>query len=428
MHFLSFQDRESLNSYDFEIGTINKTGETAVTSYLQQLKTSSLQRSMSISKSFLSAGSKAAQSKLKSLLGDVTEEGKQKLWQMQAEILTKELSQLKGAAMKVGQLVAVYGDQFFPEPFVKKFAELQDDSIRLSWSEIEKCLNRSLGKQKVAELEIEKEAFAAASIGQVHKATIKASGEIICLKIQYPGIAKAIDSDIATLTGIFKMMSLLPVDSSGFQDFLAEAKKMLKREVDYKSEKAMTDFFREAYSHDERIKIPKTYDRYSSSRVLATEFCEGVSIDSEQVKAISQSRRDHLAQAIIDSYFYEVYDLRHIQSDTHFGNFKVRLGEKQDQLVMLDFGACKKYKKNFVEAVLSAQYGVWNRDREQVEEALFELELVNTNDSRDVIEGYIELVFLHFACYSDPESQYYDVEAMNEDGRFLLQNQHVSEG
>ena len=243
MHFLSFQDRESLNSYDFEIGTINKTGETAVTSYLQQLKTSSLQRSMSISKSFLSAGSKAAQSKLKSLLGDVTEEGKQKLWQMQAEILTKELSQLKGAAMKVGQLVAVYGDQFFPEPFVKKFAELQDDSIRLSWSEIEKCLNRSLGKQKVAELEIEKEAFAAASIGQVHKATIKASGEIICLKIQYPGIAKAIDSDIATLTGIFKMMSLLPVDSSGFQDFLAEAKKMLKREVDYKSEKAMTDFF-----------------------------------------------------------------------------------------------------------------------------------------------------------------------------------------
>ena len=332
-------------------------------SYLQQLKTSSLQRSVSLSRSVLSAGSKAAQSKLSSLLGDRAEDSKNRLWQMQAEILTKELSQLKGAAMKIGQLIAVYGDQFLPEPFVKKFAELQEDSIRLSWPEIEKTLVRSLGKEKMSELDIEKEAFAAASIGQVHRASIKSTGERICLKIQYPGIAKTIDSDIATLSKIFKMMSLLPIDSSRFEDFLAEAKQMLKKEVDYKSEKSLTDFFRQAYSHDTRIKVPKTYSRYSTARVLATEYCEGVSIESEDIKELSQKRKDSISQTIIDAYFYEIYELRYIQSDTHFGNFKIQLSEAGDKLVMLDFGACKKYKKSFVKSVLQAQQGVWERDR-----------------------------------------------------------------
>jgi predicted unusual protein kinase regulating ubiquinone biosynthesis (AarF/ABC1/UbiB family) len=215
-------------------------------------------------------------------------------------------------------------------------------------------------------------------------------------------------------------MSLLPIDSSGFQDFLDEAKQMLKKEVDYKSEKAMTDFFREAYAHDERIKIPKTYARYSTTKVLATQFCEGISIDSEEVKALSQQRKDRLSQAIIDSYFYEIYDLRYIQSDTHFGNFKVELSETGDKLVMLDFGACKKYKKSFVKSILDAQQGVWDRDRERVQEALLSLEIITSKDSREIVEAYIELVFLHFACYSDEDSPYYDRAAMNEKGQFYF--------
>ena len=162
--------------------------------YLKKLKTTALNRSLSLSKAAVKVGTKAAGHTLKKYTGLDIEEGKQLLWEKQAEIIVKELSQLKGAAMKVGQTIAVFGDSFLPKPIVEKFSQLQEDSIQLKWPEIEKCLVRRLGKEKLAELDIEKEAFAAASIGQVHRASIKSTGERICLKIQYPGIAKTIDS------------------------------------------------------------------------------------------------------------------------------------------------------------------------------------------------------------------------------------------
>ena len=177
---------------------------------------------------------------------------------------------------------------------------------------------------------------------------------------------------------------------------------MLRKEVDYLAEKKMTDFYREAFKDDERVKVPKTYERYTTKKILATEFCEGVSLQDPSVKEISQERKDNLCQALLDVYFYELYELRVLQTDTHFGNFKFNVEKGQDQLVLLDFGACKKYTKSFVEAIKMSQNGVWQNDRVMVEKALWKCDFLRDTDSRDIIDSFIDLVFMHFASTASP--------------------------
>ena len=395
--------------------------------YLKKLKTTALNRSLSLSKAAVKVGTKAAGHTLKKYTGLDIEEGKQLLWEKQADIIVKELSQLKGAAMKVGQTIAVFGDSFLPRPIVDKFAQLQEDSIQLKWPQIEKCLKRRLGSEKLAELEVEKEAFAAASIGQVHKAVIKETGEVICLKVQYPGVEAAIDSDINTIKKIFQVMKVLPIDSSQFDEVIGEVRSMLRKEVDYLAEKKMTDFYREAFKDDKRVKVPKTYERYTTKKILATEFCEGVSLQDPSVKEISQERKDNLCQALLDVYFYELYELRVLQTDTHFGNFKFNVDKGQDQLVLLDFGACKKYTKSFVEAIKMSQNGVWQNDRVMVEKALWKCDFLRDTDSRDIIDSFVDLVFMHFGFYCEPDSEYYEDYAFDDNGKFLFSKSKMIE-
>ena len=141
-------------------------------------------------------------------------------------------------------------------------------------------------------------------IGQVHKAKIKSTGEIICLKVQYPGVGDAIDSDVDTIRRIFKVMKILPVDSSQFDEVLDEAKTMLKREVDYIQEMKMTDFYREAYKDNPKLKVPKTYPRYTTKKVIATEFCEGISLSDPKVK------NSHRREEMVSARFYLIHTLK----------------------------------------------------------------------------------------------------------------------
>src|SRR5690606_19398227 len=119
-----------------------------------------------------------------------------KLLQNQAALLSNELGELKGSLMKAGQMLSMYGEHFLPPEANALLKSLQQDSRPLLWEAIEPHLKKYLPEEKLAELEIEKDALACASLGQVHRARIKATGEMICLKIQYPQVDKAIDSDL----------------------------------------------------------------------------------------------------------------------------------------------------------------------------------------------------------------------------------------
>ena len=354
---------------------------------------------------------------LKKWTGRDLDESKLLLWEKQADAVVQELTQLKGAAMKVGQMVAVIGDRFFPPSVVQKFSELQADSIKLEWPEVERCLVRRMGRELLSELEVEEKAFAAASIGQVHKAVIKSTGEVICLKIQYPGIDSAIDSDIKAVRRLIGLFKMLPVDSQELDDILKEIKMMMKREMDYRKELDNTNLFREALMDMPNVKVPKTYPRYSSKKILATEFCQGVSLDDISITELPDEKRQAVAQTIVNLHFRECFDLHLLQTDPHFGNFKLDVSDDGFKLVLLDFGAWKKLTNDFVASTLELIEGVWRNCDETIESGLTGLGYFYEDDSREIIDSFIDLVKAVFSFYLKEGHPYYDARVFDYQGR-----------
>ena len=189
-------------------------------------------------------------------------------------------------------------------------------------------------------------------MGQVHKARIKASGEVVCLKIQYPGVAKAIDNDLKSMRTLLTMMRLVPSHKQGFDDMMREVKSMLKQEVDYSRELQATELMRQRTESNPDIIVPKTYPEFSGPKILTSSFEEGVNMDSPQVQNLSQARRNRLGRIYAEHFLEELFEFQTVQTDPHFGNYKIRIGAaedgSEDKLILLDFGAVRKFSNDFI--------------------------------------------------------------------------------
>lgn len=317
---------------------------------LRSIRSGIVSRGLSLAKLSLGASSRLAAHKIGNLISgeDTSSERLQQLLISQVKALAEELGQLKGSLMKVGQMLSMYGEHFLPPEVNSILKSLQYQSPPLQWRAIKKLLSSELSAEKLAELDIEHTPVASASLGQVHRATIKKTGEVIALKIQYPGVAKAIESDIRTLRGIFSMAQLFP-RMPHLDELFNEVKEMLWQEVDYRKELEHTDYFRNAFNSDKRIVVPKTYPRFSTTKVLATSFEEGVSVDSKEVADLSQERRNRLALIALEVYYQELFKLGRVQTDPHIGNYRIRISnDGKDQLILLDFGALRIFDENFL--------------------------------------------------------------------------------
>lgn len=319
---------------------------------LKEIKSGMLSRGFALAKMGVTMGAKAAGHSL-SVAWNSENRGDlvKTLLTEQAVILARELGTLKGSVMKVGQMVSVLGEHLFPPEVNAVLKSLQNQSPPVEWESMERQLKRSLGAEAIANLEIDPEPFAAASIGQVHLAKIKKTGQKLALKIQYPGVDRSIASDVKALKSMLQVASLLP-KGPDWEEIFEEVKQMLTHEVDYVRERKTTDLFSQILAGDDRFVIPKTFEEFSSPRVLATSFEEGVSVDDPRVMALSQERRNALGMAALEYYFKELFVWRKMQTDPHFGNYRVRLAPQglekaKDQWIMLDFGAVREVPKRF---------------------------------------------------------------------------------
>jgi predicted unusual protein kinase regulating ubiquinone biosynthesis (AarF/ABC1/UbiB family) len=286
-------------------------------------------------------------------------------WVKQALSLTKELGELKGSVMKAGQMLSVYGEHFLPKEVNLILKQLQFESPPLEWVEMQKIINRNLGKEKAAELEIETESIACASLGQVHRAKIKSSGKDIVLKIQYPNLDKAIDSDIRALKNILSLSQLLP-KLPALDSVFAEIKAMLKQELDYEQERKELEFFRTALANDDRFVLPEPIPTYSTKKILAMTYLPGTRVDSAEVKNLSQSRRNTLGEAALSLYLDELFIHQAVQTDPHFGNYRIQINSNGgDKIVLYDFGAVRRLEKDFIEKYRELLASVFHHDKER---------------------------------------------------------------
>lgn len=362
---------------------------------LDQIKSSLFSRTMSLAKLSLNAGAGIAGQSLSGLFQ--TQEKKTENWNAflsaQAQIFTKEVGELKGSIMKAGQMLSMYGEYFFP-PEVNQFLKsLQQDSPALKWEAIEPLIRQYLGDEKYAELEIDHEALACASLGQVHRATIKKTGEQIVLKIQYPQVDKAIDSDLRAIRSFIQMIKILPKEFD-LDPVFSEIKTMLTQESDYEQEALKTEEFKSKLNNDPRYIVPKVYHQYSSKKILATSFESGLRIDSNVIQSLTQERRNYLAKNFLELFYWELFDWKELQTDPHAGNYKIRLNsEGKDQWVLYDFGATRKYPDSFLESYHGMIKGALLKDVELFSNSAKKLKFIYENDDVGLLELFESFCF-----------------------------------
>jgi predicted unusual protein kinase regulating ubiquinone biosynthesis (AarF/ABC1/UbiB family) len=306
----------------------------------------------------------------------------------QAEALAQELGRLKGSAQKAGQLLALLGQQVLPPQAVARLSELNDLARPVVWSALEPALRRAIGRERMAELEFDETPIGAASLGQVHRARRKADGAQLCFKIQYPGVADAIDSDVQSLGRLLMLSRIAPRDLD-LNPTLAELKRLLHQEADYARERAFTEEFARRLAGDPRFVVPRIYSEYSTPRVLAMSYEEGLSVQDAAVQALPLARRNRLAAALIELFLHEFFRWGLVQTDPNFGNYRFRLDEEgNDRIVLLDFGATRRFGEHFVDGYRDIVLGALFRDTPRVVRGSTRLKMLRPGLSQDIYDGY----------------------------------------
>lgn len=378
---------------------------------LTQIKSSVFSRSLSLAKLGLGASIKYASNK-------ITNSNIDDFINSQALSITKEFGELKGSLMKAGQMLSMYGEHFLPPEANKALKTLQTDSPPIEWRVMKKHLEEYLDSELISELEINPESIGSASMGQVHLATIKTTGKKLALKIQYPDVDKAIDSDVAALKKILSLSKILP-NGLDLTSVFEEIKIMLRQELDYTLEAQQTTLYRQLVGNDKRFVVPQVFERYSNSKVLATEYIEGLKADHNLVQSLSQERRNKISENFIDLYFKEIFEWNFVQTDPHLGNYKIQIDSLgNDRLVLLDFGATKKFEQSFISLYKKMIKGSIVYDEPLFLEAARGLGFIIDSDKADYITAFKTFCYETVEPFWTPEDTRNKQQRVSADGTY----------
>ncbi|MGH2950606.1 MAG: ABC1 kinase family protein [Solirubrobacterales bacterium] len=336
------------------------------------------------------------------------------------------LGEMKGAAMKIGQLASFVDTEFLPPEYAEMYQEqlgkLRTSAPPMPWKKVSKVLDEEWG-EPVSEhfADIEQEAFAAASIGQVHRATL-IDGRPVAVKIQYPGVAEALESDMRNAGMLVRLARALApgLDAKAVAEELRER---VMEELDYEYEAQNHRSFARAYRGHPFIYVPDVVTRLSRRRVLVAEYVEGMHFDA--VKELDDEQRSRFGEIVFRFCFGSIYHLQHFNADAHPGNYILMSDGK---VAFLDFGMTKKLDKEQIELEQRAVDAATRKDPEALRQALHDLGFVKNPTKLDA-ERLMEHVMLVGGWYledgeyqvsarrvmkiiesaSDPRSEYYSL-------------------
>ena len=341
--------------------------------------------------------------------------------------LASTLGEMKGAAMKLGQLASFVDTEFLPEEYrelyQEQLAKLRSSAEAMPWSKVVKVLEEEYDPERIDELfeDIEEEAFAAASIGQVHRATLP-DGRRVAVKIQYPGVAEALEADLRNMGTIVRLAKAIApgLDPKAIANELRER---VLEELDYEFEAQNQRDFARAYRDHPFIYVPRVISRLSRRRVLVTEYVEGLGF--EDVKQLPKPQRDRYGEIVFRFSFGSIYHLQHFNADAHPGNYVLMA---DGRVAFLDFGMTKKLDPEQIELEQRAVDAASRRDPEALREALHDLGFIK-NPSKFDAEHLMDHVMVVGGWYledreyevsarrvmkviestTDPRSEYYDL-------------------
>jgi len=304
--------------------------------------------------------------------------------------LADRLSHLRGAAMKLGQMISLDAGDLLPPELTQILEGLRERAHNMPPAQLEQVLVREWGKDwraRVAQFDMV--AIAAASIGQVHRATAH-DGRKLAIKIQYPGVRESIDSDVDNVASLLRMSGLLP-PGLNVSHLLAEAKRQLHEEADYLREGEQMQLFGRLLGDTPELAVPNLVTELSSDRVLAMTYLEGIPI--EAMASAAQPVRDHVASALLRLVLRELFEFGVMQTDPNFANYRYQTDT--GRLVLLDFGASRQVKSETVAAYRAMLRASLAGDGNRVREAALQAGILGraavTHHSAR-IDGMIDII------------------------------------
>ena len=324
----------------------------------------------------------------------------------QAQEIVKSLGQLKGAAMKAGQLLSMELRDVLPPEVIAILSQLQASGATVAFEEIRSILLEELGPARMAQLDVSPTPLASASIGQVHRATWRApdgTAHDLVLKVQFRGIADTIDSDLRLLEKIARLF--LAVQSKHFDvsAVFAELKDVLTRETDYAHEADALEQYRAHAAAVPGLRVPEVFRGLSTPRVLALSYEHGMTLDAYLATHPSRVEREKVAHQVLDLFFREFFEWGLVQTDANFANFLIR--PATGELVLLDFGATRVYPQAFRAQYRALLNATLARDRPAALAAAHALKLIAPEEpdaSRDALHALLEAVLIVFSPAVQP--------------------------
>jgi len=315
--------------------------------------------------------------------------------------IANQLASMRGAAMKLGQLISMDTGDFLPPELAAIMGRLREDADPMPKSQLVDTLNHAWGDNwQDSLLYFSFAPIAAASIGQVHKA-ITMDGKMLAIKVQYPGVKKSINSDVDNVATLIKLTGLVP-KSLDIAPLLEEAKQQLHQEADYHREAAMLTRYREHLGNNNDFVIPERFSALTTSTVLAMDFIEADSLDT--LLNEPQETRDRIMTSLMTLFFKEVFEFTLIQSDPNLANYKYKVDTKQ--LVLLDFGATREVPTHLSEQYKALLNSAASNDKEGMLTAALAIGLIDESHSQAQISAVLEIGME--ACESIRSERPYD--------------------
>lgn len=318
-----------------------------------------------------------------------------KLNENNAEDIYDGLKSLKGSALKVAQMLSM-DKNFLPQAYVEKFSLSQFSVPPLSAPLVLKTFKTNFGKTPYEIFdEFNANSVNAASIGQVHLAV--KDGKKLAVKIQYPGVANSISSDLALVKPIaIRMFNLQGKDSD---KYFKEVEDKLIEETNYLLELQQSQEVVEACSKIENLRFPSYYPEFSSEKIITMDWMTGIHLSEFTAKNTDKEASDKLGQALWDFYMYQIHVLRKVHADPHPGNFLV---DDQNHLIALDFGCMKQIPDDFYVPYFELINKNVITDKALFEQKLFQLEILRPEDSPSEIQYFTEMFHDLLSLFTKP--------------------------
>lgn len=327
-----------------------------------------------------------------------------------AKALAERLSRLRGAAMKVGQMLSLEGDNLLPKEFAEALEVLRSSAHRMPDHQVREMLRAEYGEDYLFRFRaLDLAPMAAASIGQIHRATTHA-GERIVLKIQYPGVRESIDSDVDNLRSLVGLARLVP-KGVDIEVFVNALKAELRHEVDYVRELEQLQAYRALVESDPRIRVPRPYAEHTTDRILALEEMFAVPLLS-WASGQARAERDRMGALLFELLLSELFQFGLSQTDPNPANYQVE--PETGRLVLLDFGATRTVEPSVRHLYREAFLGLMARDRDRLRRIVLELG-VHNSELPEATELIVDLTLEAAEAF---DAELYDFSATDIQKRF----------